>query len=60
MDYKFVAAVEDQDDCLQEPAVSVETESELTRRTALIQILNPHCPRRCLDRILAENAVPQC
>lgn len=60
MDHQLIAAIEDENHCLQKPTVGVEPESQLTRRAVLVKILDPHCPGRRLDRILAANTVLQC
>lgn len=57
MDHQFIATVKDENDRLQEPTTSVEAEPQLTRRTVLIELLDPNCPRRRLNRILTENAM---
>lgn len=59
MDHQLIAAVEDENDCLQESTTGAESESQLTRWAVLIEILDPGCPRRRLNRILTENTVPQ-
>ncbi len=59
MDHQLIAAVEYENDRLQEPTPSVEAEPQLTRGTVLIEIFDPYRPCRCMNRVLTENTVLQ-
>lgn len=59
MDHELIATIEYQNDGFQKPAACIETESQLPRWTILIQILDPNCPGRRLNRVVTENPVSQ-
>lgn len=51
MDHQLIPAVEDENDRLQEPTTSVETEPKLTRRTVIVEVLDSDCPRGRLNDV---------
>ena len=59
MDDQLVPAVEDQYDRLQEPSAGVKAKPQLTRRTVVIEVLDPRRPSCGLDCILRSDTMPQ-
>ena len=60
VDHKFVPTIEDQNDCLKQATVSVETEPKLPGRVVFFEIPNPQSPGRGLNGVLGFDPVFQC
>lgn len=60
MNNKLVSAVEKENDRLEEPALSIETESQLACGAVIVEVLDPYGPCGRLNCVLSEDAVLQC